>query len=68
MFRVDKNELVEVDNRANVTVVNLSKNKKTRNLIYILNIKATKKPNFLTPNAKKAFNHLRLAFIKAPIL
>ena len=32
------------------------------------NIGATGKPNFLTPNAKKAFNQLRLAFIKAPIL
>ena len=26
------------------------------------------KLNLLTPDAKKAFNHLRLAFIKAPIL
>ena len=32
------------------------------------NIGATGEPNFLTPNAKKAFNHLRLAFIEAPIL
>ena len=32
------------------------------------NIGATKKSIFLTPNATKAFNHLRLAFIKAPIL
>ena len=32
------------------------------------NIKATGEPNFLTTNAKKAFNHLRLGFIKAPIL
>ena len=32
------------------------------------NIGATKEPNFLTSNAKKAFNQLRLAFIKAPIL
>ena len=31
------------------------------------NIGATEKPNFLTPNIKKAFNHLRLAFIKALI-
>lgn len=27
-----------------------------------------KKPDFLTPNAKKAFNHLCQAFIKASIL
>ena len=32
------------------------------------NIGATGEPNFLTPDAKKAFNHLRLAFIEAPIL
>ena len=32
------------------------------------NIGVTEEPNFLTPNAKKAFNHLRLAFIKTPIL
>ena len=32
------------------------------------NIRAMKKPNFLTPNTKKVFNYLQLAFIKAPIL
>ena len=32
------------------------------------NIGATNKSNFLTPDAKKAFNYLWLAFIKAPIL
>ena len=32
------------------------------------NIKVTKKPNFLTPNAKKAFNYLQPTFIKASIL
>ena len=32
------------------------------------NIGAIGKHNFLTPNAKKAFNQLQLAFIKAPIL
>ena len=35
--------------------------------MYIPNIRAIREPNFLTPNAKKAFNHLRLAFIKASI-
>ena len=34
----------------------------------LLNIGASGEPNLLTPNAKKAFNHLRLAFMKAPIL
>ena len=32
------------------------------------NIGATGEPTFLTPDAKKAFNQLRLAFIEAPIL
>ena len=31
------------------------------------NIGAAREPNFLTPNAKEAFNYLKLAFIKAPI-
>ena len=32
------------------------------------NIRATRKPNFLIFDIKKTFNHLQLAFIKAPIL
>ena len=54
--------------RAGETVVNLSKNEKSRKSTYMPNIKATGESNFLTPNVKKAFNHLQLAFIKAPIL
>ena len=49
-------------------VVNLSKNNKSRNLTYMLNIRATEKLICLTSNTKKIFNYLRLAFIKAPIL
>ena len=41
-----------------------SKNEKFQKLIRISNIKATRESNFLTSNAKKVFNHLRLAFIK----
>ena len=70
-FRAGKNKVVRSDsNRTNKTVVDLfkSKNKKFKKLTYILNIRAMKKPYFLTPNAKKTFNYLRLAFIKAPIL
>ena len=37
-------------------------------MTHVPNIKAMRKPNFLISDAKKAFNHLRLAFIKAPIL
>ena len=36
--------------------------------MHMPNFGATKKPNFLTPNTKNVFNHLRLAFIKAPPL
>ena len=35
--------------------------------MYMLNIKAIREPNFLTPNTKKVFNYLRIAFIKALI-
>ena len=67
-FEVNDNKVVGVGNRANETVMNLSKNKKSRNLIYIPNIEVTEEPNFLTFNAKKVFNYLWLAFIKALIL
>ena len=49
--------------RANETVRNSS-----RKSMRMPNIGATKEPNFLTPDAKKGLNHLRLVFIKAPIL
>ena len=70
-FTANDNEVVGVDGRANETVVNSSiqsKNEKSRNLTRVPNIGAMGEPNFLNFNAKKAFNHLRLAFIKAPIL
>ena len=63
-FRANDNEVVGGSSgRANKTIRNLS-----RKSMHMPNIKATGEPNFLTPNAKKAFNHLRLAFIEAPIL
>ena len=67
-FRTNDNEVVGGGGSANKTVVNLSKNDKSRNSTRVSNIRATGKPNFLTFDAKKAFNHLRQAFIKAPIL
>ena len=68
-FKANDNKIVSGDDgRANRTVVNLSKNEKSRKLTRVPNIGAMKEPNFLTLNAKKAFNYLRLAFIKAPIL
>ena len=67
-FRANNNEVVgSGGGKADETVVNLLKNKKSRKSTHMPNIGAIKKPNFPTPDAKKAFNHLRLAFIKAPI-
>ena len=51
-----------------MNLFNQSKNNKSRNLIHIPNIRTIRKPNFLTFNTKKTFNHLWLAFIKVPIL
>ena len=63
-FKINNNEVVGGGNdRANETIKN-----SFRNLTHVLNIEATEELNFLTPNIKKAFNYLRLAFIKAPIL
>ena len=70
-FRADTNEVVGGDGgKANKTVKNSSKfkkfkNEKSKNLICI---GATGKPMFLTPGARKAFNHLKQVLIKAPIL
>ena len=61
-FRADDNEIVGGGDGSE-TIRNSSR-KSTR----MPNIGAIGEPNFLTPDAKKAFNHLRLAFIKAPIL
>ena len=44
------------------------KNNKSKNSTCMPNIGATEEPNLLFLNAKKAFNHLRLAFIEFPIL
>ena len=70
-FKTSKNKVVrDGSGRANETVVDLSKfkNKKSRKLIYMQNIEAIRKTNFLIPNAKRAFNYLKLAFIEALIL
>ena len=68
-FRAGNNEVVGGgSSRADETVVNLSKNEKSKKLTRVPNVGATREPNFLISDAKKTFNHLRLAFIKAPIL
>ena len=61
MFKVDDNEVIEVNGRANKIVINLSnqtKNDKSRNLTYMPNIGFRRKTIFLTSNAKKVFNYL----------
>ena len=71
IFRINDNEVVEVNKKVNKTVVNLFnklKNNKSKNLTCIPNIWAMRKSIFQTFNAKKTFNHLKQAFIKALIL
>ena len=61
MFKANNNKIVEVSSKANRIVVNLSnllKKNKSKNSTHVLNIGATKKPAFLTPNGKNVFNHL----------
>ena len=69
-FRIGNHEVVEGGGKADKTVVDLFKfkNEKSRKLTHMPNIGVTRESNFLTLNAKKTFNYLRLAFIKAPIL
>ena len=66
-FKINNNKVVRIDNRANETFVNLSKNNKSRNSTYLPNISAINKSIFITPNAKKAFKYLKQAFIKTLI-
>ena len=66
-FKSDDNKIVGVDGRTNRTVVNLFKNEKSRNLMHVLNIKATRKLIFFDCNTKKIFNYLQIAFIQALI-
>ena len=69
MFRANDNEYVSSGgHKTNGTVVNWFENKKSRNFLHVPNIGAMEKPNFLTPNTKKAIKNLRLPFIKALIL
>ena len=69
-FRASDNEVVEVGGRADGTFRNLSKSKKLKNEKSEVQtrIGATGKTTFLTPDTKEVFNHLRQAFIEAPIL
>ena len=57
IFRLDNNKVIKnSDNKVNIIIVNLfnkSKNNKSRNLMYLQNIRATKEPIFLTLILKK---------------
>ena len=57
-FKFDDNKAVSVSSRANQTIVNSSKNNKSKNLMRLPNIGALKKSIFLTLNIKKDFNNL----------
>ena len=59
MFKIDNNKIIRDDGKANKTIVNLFKNHKSKNWIYMLNIRTIEKFTFLTSNAKKIFNHLK---------
>lgn len=69
-FRADNNKVVgsRSNSKTNEIVVNLLKSKKLKNvkLKKHTNIRATMVPIFLIFSAKKVFNRLRQAFIKAP--
>ena len=65
-FKADDDKIAsDNSNKTNETVVNLSKNNKSKNLMYMPNIGVTRKLIFLISNTKKIFNHLKQAFIKA---
>ena len=69
-FKADGNEVVDSGGRADKTIVDLSKSKKSKNKKSknLTRIGATGKPTFLTPGTKEVFNRLRQVFIKALIL
>ena len=65
-LEADNNEVIggsgKADNR------NLSKKSKNAKFGIQMHVRATEEPMFLTFNTKEAFNRLKQAFIKAPIL
>ena len=63
-FKADNDEIFNNNGIVNKTVINSTKNNKSRNFTYMPNIRATEKPIFLTFNAKKVFNYLMQVFIK----
>ena len=68
VFRAKNIKVVGGGSRADKMVVNLFKKLKNKKSKISMYSGAAKEPIFLTPNAKKAFNHLKQVSIKAPIL
>ena len=70
LLRADDNEVVEVGSKADEIGRNLSKFKKLKNekSEVQIRIRALGETTFLISSTRKAFNHLRQAFIEAPIL
>ena len=67
-LKTNDNEIVGSDSsRTNKKIVNSSQNNKSRNLIYVLNIRVTEKLIFLILDAKQTFNYLKQMFIKVLI-
>ena len=67
-FKPDDNKVVSNENdKTNKIIVNSFKNNKFRNWTCMPNIRAKKKPIFLTSNTDKTFDRLNQAFINAPI-
>ena len=67
LFKNNNNEVVKVGDRINKIIIHSSKNNKSKNLMYMPNIRATREFTLLISNIKKVFNYLKLAFIKALI-
>ena len=66
-FKTNDNRIVDSNGKTNKAIVNSSINNKSRNLMYMPNIEAMRELIFLTSNVEKAFNYLKLTFIKALI-
>lgn len=72
VFKTNDNKIIAVSSRANKIFKNLSelkksKNKNSRNLIYVQDIGTMEKPIFLISSIKNALNYLWQALIEAQI-
>ena len=59
-FKINNNKVVgNNSSRINETIINISKNNKSKNLIYMPNIRAMAKFSFLSLDVKKILNNLK---------